>query len=123
VHLNALSDVRWPHRRRQRLYRLEYRLMGPVAVDAEEILFFPVPHPRSLSMEAHFPVPEYCSMALTTEIIYLLVHLFKLSRFSVYRHALVALRTREYTGCKGGRGNKEFSGDILFSCFGTETEE
>jgi hypothetical protein len=54
---------------------------------------------------------------------YLLVHLFKLSRFSVYRHALVALRTREYTGCKGGRGNKEFSGDILFSCFGTETEE
>jgi hypothetical protein len=65
----ALPDIRRPYRRRKRLYRFEYRFMGPVAVYAEEILFFPIPHPCSLPMEPRLPLAEYSTVALPAEII------------------------------------------------------
>lgn len=40
-----------------------------MAVYAEQILFFAVPHARSFAVQSGLPFPKYCTMALSAEVI------------------------------------------------------
>jgi hypothetical protein len=53
----------------------------------------------------------------------ILVHLLKFPRFSVHRHALMALRTGEYAWRERRGGHEEFLWDILLGRFGGGTEK
>ena len=55
------------YRRRQRLQRLELRIVGVVAMNTEQILFVTVPITGPLAMNPHLPVAELVSMALAAQ--------------------------------------------------------
>lgn len=53
-------------RRRKRLKRLELRIMGIMAVNAEQILLVTIPTAGPLAMDAYLPVAELVTVALST---------------------------------------------------------